>query len=184
MPIKPSKQINLVPQEEFDSSLFGRILKWALSTFRVMVIVTELVVMSAFLSRFWLDSRNSDLNDQIAVEKNQVLAYSDIEKQFRRIQTKLVTAKSYYESPSTKVFLQTISNYLPVDLSLTSISTVDGILTIKASAYSERSIAQLLINLETDKKLSDVKLTQVVTNNENAAITDFVIKATILGGGK
>ena len=45
-----------------------------------MVIITELVVMSAFLSRFWLDSRNSDLNEEINMNKVQVLAYAEVEK--------------------------------------------------------------------------------------------------------
>jgi len=84
-----SKQINLIPQDEFESSNFGRILKWALSTFRIVVIVTELIVMSAFLSRFWLDAKNSDLNEEINVNKSQIIAYKDIETEFRSLQKNL-----------------------------------------------------------------------------------------------
>jgi hypothetical protein len=40
-----NKAINLLPQEEFDISIIGRTLKWAMGTFRIIVIVTEIVVM-------------------------------------------------------------------------------------------------------------------------------------------
>ena len=65
MPAKKEPEINLLPQEEFEGSVIGRILKWGLSTFRIIVIIVEMVVMAAFLSRFWLDAKNSDLNEDI-----------------------------------------------------------------------------------------------------------------------
>ena len=62
---KKSSRINLLPQEEFAASTLGRILAWILSTFRILVIMTELIVILAFLSRFWLDARTTDLNEEI-----------------------------------------------------------------------------------------------------------------------
>ena len=48
------EEINLLPQKGFEATTAGRILAWILSTFRIIVIITELLVMVAFLSRFWL----------------------------------------------------------------------------------------------------------------------------------
>src|SRR3989344_9480970 len=100
-----TRSINLLPQEEFDVSVVGRILKWAMGTFRIIVIVTEMVVMGAFLSRFWLDAQNSDLGDEMGVKSAQVEAQSDFEKKFRRLQTKLGIFKSLSGAvqPSTEI---------------------------------------------------------------------------------
>lgn len=180
MPIRKIKQINLIPQDEFESSNFGRVLKWALSTFRVMVIVTELVVMSAFLSRFWLDSKNSDLNDEINVSKSQIAAYKNVEDEFRSIQKRLSIARSLYALPKISTTIAGITGLVPEDITITTLSNTDDQIVIKATSFSERSIAQFLVNLEKNKDLSDINLAQVNSNLENSgSATTFAVTATI-----
>lgn len=179
MPIHNAKKINLIPQNEFESSNFGRVLKWALSTFRVMVIITELVVMSAFLSRFWLDAKISDLNDEINTSKSQIIAYKDIETEFRSIQKRTSIAKSIYSEPKISNIITNVSKNIPGDIILNSISDTDKVVTIKASSFSEQSIAQFIINLESNKDLEDINLSQVSSNSENSSLTLFTISAKI-----
>lgn len=179
MPIKKSKQINLIPQDEFESSNFGRILKWALSTFRIVVIVTELIVMSAFLSRFWLDSKNSDLNEEINVSKSQITAYKTIESDFRLLQQQTSIAKVFYSQAKIGDILANISKAIPEDIIVSSISDTDNQLLIKASSFSEKSIAQLLANLESNMDLGDVTLTQITSNFDNNASTVFTVSSKI-----
>lgn len=174
MPIRKSKQINLIPQDEFESSNFGRILKWALSTFRVMVIITELLVMSAFLSRFWLDAKNSDLNDKLEINKTQVEAYSDVESEFRLHQQQLKIAKSLYAETAKNKIISSIIQYLPPEISLNSISINDDVILIKAYSSNEASVNQFLVNLEANKEIRDVNLSQLssgVDANQNITFT-------------
>ena len=121
IPTKKNKLINLIPQDDFESSTLGRILKWALSTFRILVIFTELVVMAAFLSRFWLDARNSDLNEELNVRKSQVIAYKQIEDEFRSYQEKLKVLRTVYSDARTSSIINNLSRYLPQDVSLNSV---------------------------------------------------------------
>lgn len=179
MPAKSKNKINLLPQEGFDSSTFGRILKWALSTFRVMVIVTELVVMGAFLSRFWLDAKNSDLNDELNTKKAQVMAYSDVESEIRTNQDKLKILKSLYSERNLSEIIDNFSKLIPVDISLDSFSISQNVLTINASSLSEKSIMQFLVNLDYDKDLTNVNLSQISTSDENEYITILTITADI-----
>lgn len=185
MPTHKQRQINLISQDEFASSTLGRVLKWVLSTFRVIVIITELFVMSAFLSRFWLDSRNSDLNDELTIIKSQIIAYQEVENSFRSLQKKLSISKSIYADEKPSAIISNVSKYIPDDVVLSSISSAEGVLTIKASSFSERSIAQFLTNLESYKDLSDINLSQVTSNFENSSATSFTITAKINAeGGK
>lgn len=177
--ITKAKHINLLPRDDFQSSIFGRILKWALSSFRVMVIITELVVMSAFLSRFWLDAKNSDLNETLSVKKAQVLAYSDVEKEFNLYQRKINVAKSIYLGNKNSDLIGDITNLMPEDLVLSSIQKTEEGIQIKAVAFSERSVAQFLVNLGSLKSLSDVNLSQVASSVDNSFATTFTITAKV-----
>lgn len=179
MPIKKAKQINLIPQDNFETSDFGRILKWALGSFRVMVIVTELIVMSAFLSRFWLDSRNSDLNDEIDVAQSQILAYQDIEDEFRSLQKRTSLAKSIYGETKVTTIINDIVGLMPETISLSSLSNSEDEITIKATSFSEQSIAEFLVNLDKSKNLGNINLTQVNSNIDNQAGTSFTITANL-----
>lgn len=173
-PIKP-KNINLIPQDEFESSTTGRILKWALSSFRVMVIATELVVMSAFMSRFWLDARNSDLNEELEINKAQVNAYADVEEAIRLNQKKLKIAKSMYADPKTSEYMNVFSRFIPQEVFLNSVSIIDNQIQLRAGAFSENSIAQFLVNLEKSGSFNNINLSQVSTSADDNNITVFTI---------
>lgn len=177
MPIKKTEQINLLPQDDFEASTFGRILKWALSSFRVMVIVTELIVMSAFLSRFWLDAKNSDLNESLNVKKSQVLAYSDIEKEFRNYQKKLSIIKKLYSEEKNSNLMSQITKVMPEDVILSSIQKDGSNLQIKAVGFSESSIAQFLVNLGGLNLLENINLSQVASSVDNPLATTFSVDA-------
>ncbi|KKP47643.1 MAG: hypothetical protein UR39_C0003G0045 [Candidatus Woesebacteria bacterium GW2011_GWA1_33_30] len=179
MPKVKNKFINLLPQDEFETSTLGRILKWSLSSFRVMVIITELLVMSAFLSRFWLDARNSDLNEDLDIGQSQILAYEDIELEFKNIQKKLSIAKSLYNEPLFTEIINDISTTLPLDIIFTSTTFNDKSFAIKATSFSESSIAQVIANLEAKNNLSEITLSQISTSQDDPNTIVFTVSGKI-----
>jgi Tfp pilus assembly protein PilN len=170
-----NKSINLLPQEEFDVSILGRTLKWAMGTFRIIVIVTEMIVMGAFLSRFWLDAQNSDLNNTIKIKSAQIVAQAAVEKEFRDVQSKLNIAKQIGQvsPPSQKV--DAITSKLPPDVNLTSVSVLENSVQIKGSSASEYGIAQFVANLKADSSFKNVDLGQVNSSESNMSQTVFSI---------
>lgn len=81
--------INLLPKSEFDLSFWGRFLKWSLSSGRYIIILTELVVIIAFMSRFKLDKDLLDLGDRIDGKKAILDATYSTEVNFRSVQSRL-----------------------------------------------------------------------------------------------
>lgn len=81
--------INLVPKDPFYDTLLGRVLKWALSAGRYIVIFTELVVIASFATRFTLDRQLTDLNSEILVKQSIAESYGDLESNFRAAQSKM-----------------------------------------------------------------------------------------------
>lgn len=176
---KRKDKINLLPTEIFQSSVLGRVLKWALTSFRVMVIVCELVVMAAFLSRFWLDARNSDLNEEINVAKAQVSAYKEIENKTRDLQKRLLIAKELYSDKKMTDMVTEINRFIPPDVFLNSVSLVDGIIQIKATSFSEYSAVQFIVNLESSEMFDEVSLGQMSSSIENENLITFTLKTKL-----
>ena len=176
---KKEKEVNLLPQEEFEGSTLGRILKWALSTFRIMVIVTEMVVMLAFLSRFWLDARGTDLNQLIIQKEAVIAAERDFEKEFKNTQKRLriFANLTSIDVPFAET-LKTITSYLPIDSFLTSISFNGDSYQVKGITINEISIAQFIANLKSSQKFKEVSLNGITSFEEVGTSLIFTIKLT------
>lgn len=173
----PKKRyINLLPQEEFESSTAGRILKWAASTFRTIVIVVEVVVMGAFLSRFWLDSQNSDLSQNIKILSAQISAQADAETKFREVQSKLDIYNKISSNPSLASLMETAVTNTPPNVTLTRISVENGNIEIRGSSLSDIEIRQFVIRLSASK-FNSVELKQISSSEVDPGITNFVIIA-------
>jgi Tfp pilus assembly protein PilN len=173
-----NKAINLLPQEEFDISIIGRTLKWAMGTFRIIVIVTEIVVMAAFLSRFWLDAQNSDLTAAIKIKSAQIIAQAATEKEFRDVQSKLNIAKQIAPTVQPSQKIDAITSKLPSGVNLSSVSILDDSTQVKGSSASEFGIAQFVANLKADTSFKNVDLGQINSSEGNLAQTVFTIKIT------
>ena len=76
------RSINLLPRDAFESSTLGVILAWALVFGKWAVILTQLVVMGAFLYRFSLDRNLTDLRKSIASNASVIKSYEQVERDF------------------------------------------------------------------------------------------------------
>jgi len=181
---KNKNQINLLLQEEFAGSTMGRVLLWALSSFRIIVIVTEMVVMVAFLSRFWLDARNVDLNDLIKQKQAVLASTSDFEKDFRNTQKrlKIFSALAPEDRPISS-YLATIASYLPSDISLASYTYSGGNIQIKGNAVSEAGIAQFIVNLEESGSFETVEMINLDSSKQESSLLSFTLKIVPKGKG-
>jgi Tfp pilus assembly protein PilN len=182
---KKQSEINLLPKEEFLSSTFGRVFTWLLSTFRVIVILTEVVVMGVFLSRFWLDVRANDLNDLI--RKNQAIlgTTTEFENTYRDIQKKLTT---FSQINSTKISstdtLNKITKNLPKDVTLNSVQTSKNSVQIKGSSISEIAISQFMVNLKSVSTFTNVVLLGTNINQQDGSLTEFNLKIEVASKGE
>lgn len=78
--------VNLLPEDRFEFSRWGRFLMWTLSTGRLVVVLTELVVIGAFVSRFWFDRKLSDLRQIRMQQTAAVLAMDETRVKWERLQ--------------------------------------------------------------------------------------------------
>jgi Tfp pilus assembly protein PilN len=162
MSAKKKHKINLLPKEAFSDSVAGRILLWILTTFRILVIATEIIVMVAFLSRFWLDAQNTDLNDELELKQSLLEASLPFEQEFKNTQAKLEIVTNIYQSQieaTTK--LNSLTKSLTSNTILESINVTKTGVQINGVSAGEKSLQQLLANLSANNDFKNVTLTQV-----------------------
>ena len=179
---KTKNKINLLPQKGLASTTAGRILVWILSTFRIIVIITELMVMVAFLSRFWLDAENTDLSEELAQKQAVLAASQGFERKFKKTQaqlaifSELTTQEELYSNS-----LNAIRVSLPDDLFLIAISFSEESVTIESATPNERSIQQLLVNLSSKDLFKEVQLMEVGSSENDSSLLEFTIRVVLAG---
>lgn len=176
---KKELKINLLPQKEFERSTLGRILKWAVSSFRIIVIATEMIVMAAFLSRFWLDATNSDLNDAILQKKAIITSFTETENKFRTFQKQIDIFTKITSLTQKSEYLNLITSLTPADVILNSISDSEDSVQIIGYSGSEQNISQFIKNLSSAGKFKDVSLNKIDSSEDNPSAIVFTIRAGI-----
>ncbi len=177
---KKISEINLLPQEEFQASTVGRVLTWLLSTFRYIVITTEMIVMIAFLSRFWLDAKSADLTDAINQKQAVIASYKTFENQFRDAQAKLTIFKNFAgDNQKITPVIGDITANLPNDITLNEISINNEKVKIVATTKNEASASNFIINLNSSTFLQSIELGSV--ESKISGDLSFTINAIIKG---
>jgi hypothetical protein len=174
---RKSAPINLLPTDIGDATLWGRVLQWILGTFRFLVIVVELVVIIGFLSRFFLDSRNSDLTDEINQKKALLESYLSFENDFKRTQKRLDIFNSfaYTETPFSEYVTQITRNLSP-DLQITRLIKNGNEITVLVSGKSESALLAYATRLKVEPLLTEISVISV-ESIENSTLVQATLKA-------
>ena len=175
-----TRQINLLPKDTFEQSPTGKFLKWAISVGRWIVVFTDLIVICAFLSRFYFDTKLADLHDEIKQSQAIIEATSDFEESFRQLQERLnlikVLGKTKFKGEEKSIF---ITSSLPSDVSLSNFSISPGEISLSGVALTQTGMSTLLNNLISSPKISKINISQLVFGGKEApGAISFALTAT------
>ncbi|MEK7622887.1 MAG: PilN domain-containing protein [Patescibacteria group bacterium] len=177
-----NKEINLLPKEKWETGTAGKLLKWALSIGRYIVVFTELVVISAFLYRFSLDRKLMDINEQVNQQKKIIVTYGDLETNFRTLQAKLTNiSKAEKNSLDMSVILTNLSEITPLDTTYNSIDVEGQKVALEGQTLSEIGLATLLTKAQESKIFSGVSLDNVSSANEKSQTINFRMELSLKG---
>lgn len=174
---KSLNQINLVPKDEFEKGLLGKGVKWALTAGRTIVILTEFVVILAFLVRFKLDRDLNDLSEQITQKQYVVENFSDVEEQMRDLQLRLDrVAEIEQKTINLSSEWEALRGKVPNSVTLQQLQISNEELDLKAVAGSELGFYSLVNNFKSDDRYSEVNLSEVEFNQRKGGVI-FSLKA-------
>jgi Tfp pilus assembly protein PilN len=157
----PANQIsiNLLGDSEMDHTPIGRIVGWAVTYGRYIMIGTEIIVLLAFISRFSLDRKLTDLKEEVAQKQDIIEANLPFEKDVRTLQDKLSKIKTLINQPVEPLAAVTLfQTMLPQGVYLKTYDLSKNTLTIQAVAGSTDAFSQLMANLRASNQLSSIDI--------------------------
>jgi Tfp pilus assembly protein PilN len=179
MPAK-AISINLLGQQDLEHTPWGRIVSWATTYGRYIMITTEIVVLLAFISRFSLDRKLTDLTEETNQKQAIIDANLSFEKEVKSVQANLATAKQLISTQSKPIVLVTMmETMLPPDVYLSSIDLTGSKMSVAAIAGTTAGFSQFLANLGASKELKNVSLGDI--NRQAATGIEFQFSADVVG---
>lgn len=164
--------INLLPGEELTKSgPLGKFLIWILSYGRYIIIGTEIIVLTVFLSRFRLDRELTDLHESIAQKQAVIMAASDTEQKIRTIQENLRLIKELGKGRDfpPKIF-SVFESLTPNDITLSDLYLDAGKISFTATALSNTSFSDFLNNLSASGSFSDINVENIAKNYKGPGV--------------
>ena len=172
--------INLLPKSKWEKGFIGKLLFWALNVGRYVVVFTELIVIGAFLFRFGLDKRLTDLNFAINQKKNAIMTYGDLEVKWRRLQGQLeAVAKFQAEAVDANQVLNAISQITPFDTNYTTINLYAKNVVLEGQTLSNVGLATLLTKAQNQPLFKEVTLETVSSSVDQSGVIAFRLTLTL-----
>jgi len=171
--------VNLLEHENTDDSVINRLINWAVTYGRYIMIATEIVVLVAFVSRFSLDRKLTDLREEIAQKEIILTANQQFEHDFRIIQKKLEANRALIKKQSlSSDVLLLLQSLIPENITLTDFSVTETKLTFGASSLSTSAFSKLLSVMTSRSEFTNVEMTEVKKTPTKGI--EFRINAVIL----
>lgn len=159
MPVQISSRVNFLPSDRFEFSKTGKFLNWALTTGRYLVIMTELVVTLAFLSRFWFDRVLTDLRESRFQKEVTVDSFKDFERTFLSTQSRLNFVKQTVDSSlRADGELAVINELSPKGIDYNQIQIEPDRTVLSGFAASASDFSSLLSGLESQERFSEISV--------------------------
>lgn len=172
-----TKPINLLPASDFELSFWGRFLKWAVTAGRYIIIVTEMVVIAAFLSRFKLDQDVSDLASTLEGERNVLEAQRETEMEFRGVQARLAAAETMLNSQlGVEKKINQIVEKIPSPVKLASLEVGASSVKLEARTLSEQSLGEMLMRMSRDPDIKAVEIENVTADEQTGITVSMTIR--------
>lgn len=168
-----SVKINLLSKDSRQTAE-GRIVNWTLTYGRYIMIGTEIVVLLAFISRFSLDRKRTDLQEEIAQKQAILEANLPFELEIRNTQDNLEKIKVLLGEQDVPVsLLKRLAAILPPDVYLKSLDITQDSLHSEAVAGTTEGFSQFLANLGATKELTKVQIADISKNSTVGITFDF-----------
>lgn len=162
----PPRSINLLPPSEFELSFWGKFLKWGVNAGRYILIVTEMVVIAAFLSEFKLNDELDNLSQTLQGQKNILQSMAPVEDEYRQVAARLSAANTMLKAQmGAGQILDKLVGTVPAEVKLTSVIIDMKGVTLDATTTSEQALGGMLVQLAAQQQWKDVKVTDLVTDS-------------------
>lgn len=162
--------INLIKNTQ--NGFPAEFINWILTVGRLLVIITEVITLAAFLYRFSLDRKLIDLRSEIKQKQVIIASQKDNEAKYRDFQDRLYLASNFSSLSAERVkILKDILGLTPQDMKLKNLSLTKDILSITANAHSISSLTIFVNSLKKYPNIDTLSLDSI----ENKPSTNLIV---------
>lgn len=167
---KKSPSINLL--RDSGGNFIDKFVNWALSAGRVIVIITELIALGAFLYRFSLDRELIDLHSKIKQEQAVVVYLKANEETYRNLQNRLLIASNFSKQGRDKVdVLKQIISFAPPGITFNNITIQEDRARIDANSNSVSNLSTFVTSLKNYSRFSSIIIDKIENRSSSASIS-------------
>lgn len=154
-----SVSINLVQK---DIPFLDKFVAWALTIGRFLVIITEIVALSAFIYRFSLDRELIDLHSKIKQQQLIVNYFKSNEYLYRDLQDRLALSSTFSKAGNNTIqIFKDIAKFASKDVILNNFGLYRDRIVISANASSTSSLTSFTNSLKSYKQIQSVSIDSI-----------------------
>lgn len=180
--VKKSASINLVKTSK--NELVGQIVNWALTVGRILIIIVEIIALSAFIYRFVLDNQIRDVNSKIHQEQAILAVEKPKEALYRNLQDRLALEASIINQGSKKTqVIKDIISLTPQGITFINLTYSNNQINIQLNSPSAFTLNTFINSLKKYPLTSSISIDMVENQTENSTISlELTIKLKSKGG--
>ena len=167
---KKSATINLLKNNS--NNTVNQVINWALTIGRVLIIIVEVIALTALIYRFVLDAQLRDINSRIIQDKAILDSQKENEDKFRNLQDRLTLETSIINQGKDKIkIIKDIIGFTPQGMTLTKVSSsIDGI-KIDTNVSSVFPLSTFINSLREYPETDSISIDKIENKTASAVIS-------------
>jgi len=175
------KALNLLEPTVEPISTWDRIYEWVFSAGRYIIVIVEIVVLGAFVSRFIFDRQNNDLKVSIESKVEMIKAQSETEKEIRGVQSVLGNISAMIEDQTEMSSnVEDVLEKIPSEVTLLDLSVNPDTVRLLCSAPTYAVVEEMEDNFRQDSKYENVQVSLSKSGSETSTV-EFSITVNFAG---
>lgn len=152
--------INLVRNKK--TPLIDRVINWALTVGRLIVILTEIIAMATFIYRFSLDEKLIDLHSVIKQKQAMVSFQKQDEEKYRNLQERIALASTNSEKVvKVNKIIMDIIKLIPQEISINDLTFNKDRITMNLDMASAPLLKTFVTPLKTYPEVKSVSIDNI-----------------------
>jgi hypothetical protein len=174
---KKAPDINLLKTGRVN--VLEQVFNWAVNIGRVIVIVVELVALSAFLYRFSLDRELIDLHSKIKQEQAIVEFFKQNEQMYRNLQDRLLTASTFSDQSNKKISVfNDLVGFAPSGIVFNNLSLYEDRIKVDANTSSITALDSFVKELKNYPLTNSISVDKI-ENKPSSSVITFGVTANL-----
>lgn len=168
--VKQSASINLLKTDRKET--INQFVNWLSTIGRVLIIVVELIALSAFMYRFILDNQIREIRTKIKQEQAIITLQKKNEDAYRNLQNRLSVASEFANKGLENIeIFKDVVGFAPNGMTFTNVTLFEDNIRIEANVSSVTALSIFINALKAYSQAESISIDKIENKTASAVIT-------------